>query len=69
MPVQCAHVLGADIPSTSAAIGRLTSGNLESIRVTCVLGHRRYAIWHRTSALVVCRLVTVTTPAAWHNPA
>ena len=27
----------------------------------------RQTIWHRTSALVVCPLVTVTTPAAWHG--
>jgi len=28
---------------------------------------RRYAIWHKTSALVVCPLVTVATRAARHK--
>lgn len=27
----------------------------------------RQAIWHRTSAFVVCPLVTVAIPAAWHK--
>jgi hypothetical protein len=27
----------------------------------------RQAIWHRTSAFVVCLLVTVAIPAAWHK--
>lgn len=26
----------------------------------------RHIIWHSTSAFVVCPLVTVTIPAAWH---
>ncbi len=29
----------------------------------------RQLIWHRTSAFVVCPLVTVATPAARHNAA
>src|SRR5262249_49836679 len=32
-------------------------------------GHRRYLIWHRTSAVVLCLVVTVAPPGAWHNPA
>jgi hypothetical protein len=29
----------------------------------------RHLIWHRTSVFVVCPLVTVAAPGAWHNPA
>lgn len=44
-------------PSSRAGVGDYEPG----------APRRRYAIWHKTSALVVCPLVTVATPVARHT--
>jgi hypothetical protein len=55
----CAWLISPGLARPGYASGNVQAG----------LRNRGQLIWHQTSAVVLCPLVTLATPAAWHNPA